>query len=265
MSGHSKWAKIKRAKGANDAKKGQTFTQLANQIAIAAREGGGDPDMNFILRMQMDKARAVNMPTASIERAIDRGTGKSKDGSVIERVTYEGVGPAGSAILIDCLTDNTNRSVADVRNIFEKNGLSLGSANSVSWQFKEVGLIILRSAFVKKAEKYGQDFDIKDVDPEELELELMDIDGVNDIEIVDIDDESGQFKGFEIICNRENLDKVRTAIQDKELKLISAELIKVADQKVYLGEEERAKLEKLIEELEDYDDVDSVWTNANLA
>lgn len=263
MSGHSKWAKIKRAKGANDAKKGQTFTQLANQIAIAAREGGGDPSMNFILRMQIDKARSVNMPTASIERAIDRGTGKSKDGSIIERVTYEGIGPASSAILVDCLTDNTNRTVSVVRNIFEKNGLVLGSANSVSWQFKEVGLVVLRSAYIKKAEKYGQDFEIKEVDPEELELELMDIEGVNDIEIVDIDDESGSFKGFEMVCNREDLDKVRTAIQEKELKLISAELIKVADQKVDLSGEDKEKLEKLVEELEDCDDVDSVWTNVS--
>ena len=135
MSGHNKWSTIKRKKGAADAKRGQMFTKLAREIAMAARESGGDMESNFRLRLAVDKARAQNMPKDSIERAVKRGTGENKDGTVIEQIFYEGYAPNGIALIIECYTENRNRTVADLRHLLTKSGGSMGEAGSVAWQF----------------------------------------------------------------------------------------------------------------------------------
>ena len=135
MSGHSKWSTIKRKKGAADAKRGAIFTRLAREIVIAAREGGGDPESNFRLRLAVDKARAENMPKENIERAIKRGSGEDKDAAAFEQITYEGYAPHGVAVMVEAVTDNRNRTVAEVRNVFNRGGGNLGETGSVGWQF----------------------------------------------------------------------------------------------------------------------------------
>src|SRR3954447_13890736 len=143
MAGHSKWAQIKRKKGATDAKRGQLFTKLARAITVAAREGGGDPDGNATLANAIDKAKSLRMPKENIERAIAKGTGAGGDAAAIEAVTYEGYGPGGVAILVDCLTDNKNRTVSEVRHAFTKNGGNLGTDGSVAYLFNKQGEILL--------------------------------------------------------------------------------------------------------------------------
>ena len=150
MSGHSKWASIKHKKAATDAKRGQLFTKLARAIAVAAREGGGDPDANYTLAAAIEKARGYSMPKDNIQRAIDRGTGAG-DGGAIERVVYEGYGPGGVAVLVEALTDNRNRTSAELRNAFDKHGGSLGEPGSVAWQFERKGVITV------DGERYSED------------------------------------------------------------------------------------------------------------
>ena len=156
MSGHSKWSTIKRKKAVTDAKKGQAFTRLAREITIAAREGGGNSETNFSLRLAMDKARAENMPNENIERAIRRGTGEDKEAAAIEQVTYEGFGPHGVALMIECLTDNRNRTVADLRHALTRHGGTLGEAGSVGWQFDRVAFF----AFLDKSHTEDQIFEL---------------------------------------------------------------------------------------------------------
>src|SRR4030088_1844748 len=154
MSGHSKWAGIKHKKAVVDARRGQTFTRFAREVTIAAREGGGDPEHNFPLRLAMRKAREPNMPTDKIQSAIDRGTGAAK-GEALEELRYEGYGPAGVAILVDCVTDNRNRTAPAIRHVFSKNGGALGEANSVGWMFERKGVLSVQAG---------------DQDPEEIGL-----------------------------------------------------------------------------------------------
>jgi YebC/PmpR family DNA-binding regulatory protein len=156
MSGHSKWSTIKRKKAVTDTKKGQAFTRLAREITIAAREGGGNSETNFSLRLAMDKARAENMPNENIERAIRRGTGEDKEAAAIEQVTYEGFGPHGVALMIECLTDNRNRTVADLRHALTRHGGTLGEAGSVGWQFDRVAFF----AFLDKSHTEDQIFEL---------------------------------------------------------------------------------------------------------
>src|SRR2546425_7163870 len=151
MSGHSKWAQIKHRKAATDARRGQLFTKLARAITVAAREGGGDPDANFTLAAAVQKARDYSMPKDNIQRAIDRGTGATGGADAIERVVYEGYGPGGAAILVEALTDNRNRTSADVRHAFSKHGGSLGEPGSVAWIFEKRGVIVV------DADRYGED------------------------------------------------------------------------------------------------------------
>ncbi|NLD74796.1 MAG: YebC/PmpR family DNA-binding transcriptional regulator, partial [Chloroflexi bacterium] len=139
MSGHSKWATIRRSKGANDAKRGQLFTKLGHELAVAAREGGGDPEANFRLRLVLDKARQANMPRDNIERAIKRGTGELKGQAELEEAIYEGYGPGGTALMVQVVTDNRNRTVSDVRHVFSRHGGNLGSDGSVAWMFQRKG------------------------------------------------------------------------------------------------------------------------------
>ncbi len=237
MSGHSKWATIKHAKGAADAKRGQLFTKFIKEISIAARMGGGDPDSNPRLRTAILKARASNMPKDNIERAIKKGTGELGN-AVFEEKVYEGYGPAGVAILVEVLTDNNNRAAANVRNIFSKTGGNLGATGSVSYMFQRKGVI------------------------------EFDAEAVNEDEIMD----AGLEAGAEDIVNEDGVITVTTdpndfatvleALQAKNFTALSAEVSMVPDTYSALDMESAAKLQKLVDRLEEDDDVQNVYTNA---
>lgn len=237
MSGHSKWAKIKRTKSANDAKRGAIFTKLGNLITIAAREKGGDPEVNFSLRMAMDKAKAANMPKDNIEKAIKRGTGELAGGQ-IEELMYEGFGPAKSQFIVKSLTDNKNRSAANIRHIFTKYGGSLGA---VMWNFEQKGVVRVSN----------DEFQIT----EEIELELIEA-GTQDIQ--------KEEEGVTILTNMEDLVKVKKYLDDKEIKSESAEIEYVAKEEVNLETADVEKYEKFVEELEDCEDVADCYTNVNI-
>ena len=262
MSGHSKWAKIKRAKGATDSARGALFTKLSQAITIAAEEGGGDPNFNFTLRLAVDKAKEANMPSGNVERAIKKGTGELKS-EKIERITYEGYGPFSVALLIDTQTDNSNRTVSDVRNTIEMLGGKLGSAGSVGWQFEEKGLVVVLPARLKHAEKYGQGDSYEPVDSSAVELEILEIDGVEDIREEKVEGEDGnKIDVLEIFCAKGDLAKVREGIEKLNLKIENAEIIKMAKDKIKLEDGQKEKINNIVEKLEELDDVVSVWTNA---
>ena len=237
MSGHSKWSTIKRKKGAADAKRGQLFTRLAREIAIAAREGGGDPDANFRLRLAVDRARANNMPKDNIERAIARGTGDSKDGSAIEEVYYEGYAPNAIALIIDCVTDNRNRAVADIRHVLTRCGGSLGEAGSVGWQFKRVAYF----SFAAEGKDQDQVF--------ELAVEG----GADDI-IFD-DDE------IEIIAPVESFKDISDQLDAAGIESDEAELRMVPNNEITLSTDDTLQVLRVIDALEDLDDVQDVYSN----
>lgn len=238
MSGHSKWSTIKRQKALTDAKKGAAFTKLANAIAIAAR-GGADPTMNFALRLALDKARAVNMPTANMQRAIDRGSGKL-GGAAIEEVTYEGYGPGGIAVIVECATDNKNRTYPDVRQAFTKNGGSLAEPGSVTFQFARKGVI--RAGF--------------NGDADEAMLAAIDA-GAED---ADVDD--GELT---IYTDPKALAQVRDALQAGGLTIKEAELTYVPNNMVEISDSDTArKAGNLFDALDELDDVSNVHTNADI-
>ncbi|KXK26604.1 MAG: putative transcriptional regulatory protein [candidate division WS6 bacterium OLB20] len=262
MSGHSKWAKIKRAKGANDAKRGALFTKLGRNITVAASEGGGDPDMNFALRLAVDKAKAANMPSDNIERAIKKGTGEGEKVQ-ITRISYEALGPGGTGIIIDCQTDNTNRTVAEVRKLVESAGGKMVAVGSVSWQFEEKGLITVIPAKVKKAEKYGAEDTWEQVDLEEAQLELLETEGIEDMSESSAEDDDGNtYRVLEVLTDKTDFASVLKSIEEQTFRVESAELVKVAKEQVALSDEDRKRLDAVVESLDDHDDVDSVWTNA---
>lgn len=252
MSGHSKWAKIKHQKGANDAKRGALFTKLGRNITIAASEGGGDPDMNFTLRLAIDKARQANMPKDNIERAIKKGTGEIESGR-LEKVSYEAYGNDGIAMIVDCNTDNTNRTMPEVKKIIEGAGGKFADPGSVSWQFEEKGLVVVSPKKKVKSEKFGADDEYEDMDIDDLMLELMEIDGVEDIK------RDGDI--LEVVTEKSNFMDVNNKIEAREVKIDSSELIKVAKDEINVSTEDQEKVLKLIDELEEHDDVDSVWVN----
>lgn len=234
MSGHSHWATIRRKKGAADAKRGQVFTRLAREIVIAAREGGGDPDSNMRLQFAVDRARAQNMPKENIERAIKRGTGDSKDGSVLEEVFYEGYGPHGVALMIGCVTDNRNRAVSEVRHILNRQGGSMAEAGSVAWQFKRVSYF---------------SFALGNKDPDSV-FELAVEAGADD---VTFDEGSVEIVG-PVDAFKSIGDQLRSAgIQPEEV-----ELRLIPNNEVELSVENTLQVMKLIEALEELDDVQSV-------
>lgn len=241
MSGHSKWSTIKRKKGVADAKRGAVFTKLGNLIAIAARENGGDLDTNFSLRMAVDKAKEVNMPKDNIERAIRRGIGEL-EGQQIEELIYEAIGPFASQFIIKAITDNKNRSAAAVRHAFSKFGGSLGN---VMWNFEQKGVIRINIEIVKKNR----------LDSEENELELIDA-GAEDL--IKNDD------GLEIITDIKNLQAISKILADKNIKTESAELEYIAKDNQDLSQEEKEKIEKLVEVLEESEDVSDWYSNVNL-
>jgi YebC/PmpR family DNA-binding regulatory protein len=240
MSGHSKWATIKRAKGANDAKRGKLFTQLGRELVIAAREGGGDPDSNFRLRLVLDKAKRANMPKENIERAIKRGTGELKDASAMEEVSYEGYGPHGTAFLVEVLTDNKNRAVADVRHVFSRLGGNLGADGCVAWMFSRKGYIAVRPG--------GQD-------PEEVALLAIDA-GADDVEISD--------DLIEVYTAPSELRPVQEALS-QEFEVETAELSWIPQSTQTLDEHATLQTMKLIDALEDLDDVQRVYTNLDIS
>ena len=240
MSGHSKWSTIKRKKGVADAKRGALFTRIAKEVTLAAREGGGDPEMNFKLRLAIDKAKAANMPKDNIERAIKRGTGEGKDGHALEEVFYEGYAPYGIALMIQCVTDNRNRAVADVRHVLNRFGGSLGEGGSVAWQFHRI------SYFVVSPEGVDQD----------KVFELAVEGGADDV-IFDED-------GIEIIGPVDAFKSISDQLQAAGIQPAEATLRMMPNQEMELSKEETLKVMKVIEALEELDDVQNVYTNMSI-
>jgi YebC/PmpR family DNA-binding regulatory protein len=238
MSGHSKWAQIKRQKGVADVRRGALFTKLSREITIAARQGGGDPDMNFRLRLAVQKARENNMPADNIKRAIDRATGGG-DGGTIEEITYEAYGPHGVAILIEAMTDNRNRTVAEVRSTLTRAGGSLGESGSVGWQFENRGLILVNAE--------GKDSD-------EIELAAIDA-GAQDVQAGD--------GAVEIATDPADLESVRKALLDAGYEITSAELAMQPKASISLEPEDAGSVLRLLDKLEDLDDVQRVYSNAD--
>jgi YebC/PmpR family DNA-binding regulatory protein len=236
MAGHSKWAQIKHKKAVVDARRGQHFTKLARAITVAARDGGGDPDANATLANAVQKAKDASMPKDNIERAIAKGTGEGADADAIEAVLYEGYGPAGVALLIEALTDNRNRTSAEVRHALSKHGGNLGEPGSVAYLFDKKGAIVV------DAGRYSEDDLIVAIDA-----------GAEDIAI----DEDV----YEILTEPADLTAVRTALEDAGVEIESAELIQRPKTQVPLDEDQAGKLMRLIETLEDNDDVNAVHAN----
>ena len=239
MSGHSKWATIKRKKGAADAKRGQLFSKLSRAIIMAAREGGPDPDANVALANAIQKARDNSMPKDTIERAVQRGAGAG-DGDAYESIVYEGYGPGGVAIIANILTDNRNRTASDVRHIFTQNGGSLGTPGSVAWQFDRKGVIVLEG----------------EVDEERL-MEVALEAGAEDIA-----DEGGQ---WQVTTEPAELAAVRGGLDDAGLAYSSAELTMVPKSTVKLDEKDARQLLRLIDALEENDDVQDVAANFDIS
>jgi YebC/PmpR family DNA-binding regulatory protein len=241
MSGHSHWATIKRKKGAGDAKRGQVFTRLTREIVMAVREGSVDIDSNFRLRLAVEKARAQNMPKDNIERAIKRGTGDAKDGMILEQIYYEGYGPHGVALMIECVTENRNRTVAELRHALTRSGGSLGEAGSVAWQFKRTSYFAFPAA--------GKDFD--------KVFELAVDGGADD---VTSDEESVEIfapvEAFKVLG-----DKLRAA------KIIPEEagLRMLPSQEIELNLDDTLQVMRTIEGVEDLDDVQNVYSNLHIS
>ena len=240
MSGHSKWSTIKRKKGANDAKRGQMFTKLIKEIPIAARSGGGDPAGNPRLRSAILAAKAENMPKDNIDRAIKKGTGEL-EGAVYEEILYEGYGPGGVAILVEAMTDNKNRTVADIRHFFTKSGGNLGTSNSVAWMFDQKGTIAV--------DKEGMS-----------EEELMEL--ALDAGAEDVSDEGDS---FQILTAPEDFNEVLEKLEGK-VKFTEAGLSRIPKNTVAVTEEKTAQsLLRLLDNLEDHDDVQKVSANFDIA
>jgi len=239
MSGHSKWSTIKRQKGATDAKRGQLFTKLAREIIVAAKQGGGDTDVNFRLRLAIQRARDNNMPLGNIERAIKRGTGEGHEGAILIETTYEGYGPGGIAILIQTLTDNKNRTVSDVRNAFVRSGSNMGEAGCVSWIFESKGVIAVEA---------------KDMDSEDLALTAIDA-GADDVKMED--------GSVEIYTAPEDFENVRKVLDENDVKIDSAEVTMIPKNLVALDEKSAMQALRFLDKLEDLDDVQHVYSNAD--
>ncbi len=240
MSGHSKWSTIKHKKAAQDAKRGKIFTKLIKEITVAARLGGGDPAANPRLRAAIDAAKAQNMPKNNIERAVKKGTGEL-EGVSYEEVTYEGYGPGGVAVLVETITDNRQRTVAEVRHIFAKRGGSMGEPGSVAWIFEKKGLIVIEKSKVD-------------------EDTLMDV--ALEAGAEDIQDSGTE---WEIETRPENLEKVKKALEDADIEILSAEVSMVPSNTIDIQDEKQAEqLMKLMNALEDNDDVQHVYANFDI-
>jgi YebC/PmpR family DNA-binding regulatory protein len=241
MSGHSHWATIRRKKGAADAKKGAIFTRLAREIVMSAREGGGDPDSNFRLALAIEKARAGNMPKENIDRAIKRGTGEDKDGAIYEEITYEGYGPHGVALMMDCVTDNRNRAVAEIRHLLNRSGGNMAEAGAVGWQFSRNAYF----SFPSEMLSYDKAF--------ELALDA----GAEDVQ------QDGD--NIEIIGPVEAFKKISDALKKADVTPDDAELRMIAKQDLELPVDQTLSVLRAIEILEELDDVQSVFHNLKIS
>ncbi len=240
MSGHSHWATIKHQKGQTDAKRGQVFTKLTREIIVAVRQGGSNPESNSRLRLAIQKARDSAMPNENIERAIKRGAG-TLEGTVMTEMILEGYGPNGVAILVKALSDNRNRTIQEVRNIFTRSGGNLGESGCVAWLFESKGLILLEA---------------KGLDTEELTLYAIDA-GAEDIKV------DGGF--VEIHTKPEEIEKIRKALEQKQLVITSAELAMVPKTMVELDEKAALQTLKSLDRLEELDEVQNVYSNADFS
>ena len=238
MSGHSKWSSIKHQKGVADARRGQLFTKLTREIIVAVRQGGSNPETNFRLRLAIQKARDNSMPSENIERSIKRGGGETEGAALVE-MTLEGYGPGGTAILVQALTDNRNRTLQDVRNIFSRNGSNLGESGCVAWLFDSKGLIMVETG---------------NSDAEELALQVIDA-GVEDVKVED--------DCIEIYTKPEELEMVRAALEQKDIPVASAELCMTPKTTVELEEKPALQTLRLLGKLEELDEVQNVSSNAD--
>ncbi|MEO0095366.1 MAG: YebC/PmpR family DNA-binding transcriptional regulator [candidate division WOR-3 bacterium] len=241
MSGHSKWAKIKRKKAGADAARGRLFTKLIREITIAARHGGGDPNANPRLRTAIDEARAANMPNENIERAIKRGTGQLNDGQALEEVVYEGYGPNGVALLIEAVTDNRNRTTSEIKHILSRHNGSLGTQGSVAWQFQTRGIITI------DAKKYDED----------TVLSLA-LDG-GALDVKNEDD------NYQIITTPETFHKIKEIFKNNNIEILSSEITKIPQNTIPLNEKDAEKVLKLFEALDELDDVQHVYSNFDIS
>lgn len=239
MAGHNKWSKIKRKKGVNDAKRGALFTKLIREITVAARDGGGDPEYNARLRLAVDTAKSNSMPAENIDRAIKKGTGEL-EGVNYEEATYEGYGPGGVALFIECLTDNTNRTVADVRHALSKFDGSLGTDGSVAWQFDRKGV------FAIEASRYSEDSVFE---------------AAIDAGAEDVSDDGDEYV---VISEPGDFMSVRTGIREAGIEIASAELTRIAKNHMAVTGKDAVKLVKLLDWLEELDDVQKVHSNADI-
>ena len=240
MSGHSKWSSIKHKKGITDSRRGKVFTKLIKEITVAARMGGGDPDANPRLRTAIAAAKAENMPKDNIERAIKKGTGEL-EGVAYEEVYYEGYGPGGAAVLVESLTDNKKRTVADIRYCFSKAGGNLGEVGCVAWMFAKKGMFI---------------FEKGDIDEETLMEAVLDAGGE------DIRDEEST---FEVITSPENFERVKKALDEKNLRYLLAEITMAPKSTVKLEDKQAEQMLRLMDTLEDSDDVQKVYSNFDIS
>ena len=240
MSGHSKWSTIKRAKGATDARRGAIFTKLSREIIAAAKQGGGDAGANFKLRIAIQRAKAVNMPNDNIERAIAKAAGQGVEEQLLE-ITYEGFGPGGTAILVSVLTDNRNRTVAEVRHCFSRAGGNLGETGSVGWQFEPKGVI---SVPIGKA------------DPEELEMQAIEA-GADDVQV--------QGDSMEVQTQPADLEAVRKALEGNGLTIENADYAMVPTVTIELEDKAAHSVLKLLDALEELEDVQRVYSNADFS
>lgn len=243
MSGHSKWAGIKHKKAIVDAKRGQIFTKVAREITVAARESGADVSSNFRLRLAIQKAKEVNMPADNIDRAIQRGVG-GKDGAQLEEIRYEGYGPHGVAVMVDVLTDNRNRTVAALRSLFSHSGGSLGETNSVAWMFAQQGIV--------RVESQGRDV-------EELALELLEAVDLGADSDVRVDGDTA-----EIVVAPQQVEQVRQAVESGKYVVESAEVTMNPSTSVELDAKQAPVVVRLLEALEEHDDVQQVYANAEI-
>jgi len=242
LSGHSKWSSIKHKKGAADAKRGALFTKLSRAIIAAAKEGGPDPAANLALQNAVEKARSYSMPKDNIERAIARGAGADAEGANFETVVYEGYGPEGVAVLVEALTDNRNRTASDVRHLFTRNGGNLGATGTVAWQFERRGVLLVPS---------------DGVDEDELMLAAAD-GGADDVEL--------DGSTYQVTCAPEELRTVREALEAGGFAIESAELPMIPKSTVAIAEESAARaVVRLVESLEDADDVQGVYANFDIS
>jgi YebC/PmpR family DNA-binding regulatory protein len=240
MSGHSKWNSIKHKKAKVDAQRGKVFTRVIKELTVAARTGGGDPEANARLRTAIAGAKAANMPADNIERAIKKGTGELP-GVSYEEITYEGYGPAGVALMVDVMTDNKNRTVAEIRHIMSKNGGNLGASNCVAWMFHKKGIIAIPA------------------------------DGVNEDELMEIALEAGaedmkrEGDVFEIVTTPASFEDVRSTLEERGLAMERAELTMLPENTVKVGEKDAAKVLKIMDALENQDDVQNVHANFDIS